>query len=99
MDVDPEGATWRKSTYSNGSGATAWRWPTCPAAGPSVTPSTQKDRSSFLPGKGGKRSSRASKPGSYALSLSRGKRQAFVAKVQVMTPHSLSAWAAAPRGR
>ena len=37
-------------------------------------------------------------PGDGALSFSRDEWQTFVAKVQTMTPHSLGAWAAAPRG-
>ncbi len=37
-------------------------------------------------------------PGDGALSFSPDEWQTFVAKVQAMAPHSLGAWAAAPRG-
>jgi Domain of unknown function (DUF397) len=37
-------------------------------------------------------------PRGGALSFSPDEWRTFVAKVQVMTPHSLGAWAAAPRG-
>jgi len=49
--------------------------------------------------RGGKVAVRDSRnPGDGALSFGSGEWQTFVAKVQAMAPHSLGAWATAPRG-
>ena len=99
MDVDPEGATWRKSTYSNGSGGNCVEVADLPNGravrdskhpeGPILVFARERWQA-FVQG---------IQAGELCAELEPGQAAGIVAKVQVMTPHFLSAWAAAPRGR
>jgi hypothetical protein len=85
MDVDPDGATWRKSTYSNGSGGECVEVADL-ARGQAVRDSKHPEGPILVFTKGGWQAFvQGIQAGELALSLSRGKRQAFVAKVQVIT--------------
>ena len=99
MNVDPSGATWRKSTYSNGTGGNCVEVADLPSGravrdskhpeGP-ILVFTREGWQAFVQG---------IQAGELCAELEPGQAAGIVAKVQVMTPHSLSAWAAVPRGR
>ena len=94
MDVEPDGATWRKSSYSNGTGGECVEVATLPS-GRAVRDSKHPEGPILVFTKGGWQAFvKGIQAGELCAELEPGKRQAFVAKVQVMTPHSLSAWAA-----
>jgi len=99
MNVDPSGATWRKSTYSNGTGGNCVEVAHLPngrAVRDSKHPEgpilvfTREGWQAFVQG---------IQAGELCAELEPGQAAGIVAKVPVMTPHFLSAWVAAPRGR
>ena len=98
MDVDPDGATWRKSTYSNGSGGNCVEVADLPN-GRAVRDSKHPEAPILVFTREAWRA--------FVQSIEAGELRAelepagvadICRKVQAMTPHSLGAWAAAPRG-
>jgi hypothetical protein len=72
MDVDPDGATWRKSTYSNGSGGNCVEVADLPD-GRAVRDSKHPQGPILVfTGTSGAHSSRASKPGELRAELQPG---------------------------
>ena len=99
MDVDPDGATWRKSTYSNGSGGNCVEVADLPN-GRAVRDSKHPEGPILVFAREGWQAFvQGIQAGELCAELEPGQAAGIVAKVQVMTPHSSSAWAAAPRGQ
>ena len=99
MDVDPSGATWRKSTYSNGSGGNCVEVADLPN-GRAVRDSKHPEGPILVFAREGWQAFvQGIQAGELCAELEPGQAAGIVAKVQVMTPHFLSAWAPAPRGR
>ena len=99
MDVDPDGATWRKSTYSNGSGGNCVEVADL-RSGQAVRDSKHPEGPILVFAREGWQAFvQGIQAGELCAELEPGQAAGIVAKVQVMTPHFLSAWAASPRGR